>query len=63
MDVLLVGEIRDKEMVKMVIEVVLIGYLVLIILYINDVVGVIVCFDEMGVEFFMVLVFLLGVVV
>lgn len=63
MDVLLVGEIRDKEMVKMVIEVVLIGYLVLIILYINDVVGAIVCFDEMGVEFFMVLVFLLGVVV
>lgn len=50
-------------MVKMVIEAVLIGYLVLIILYINDAVGVIVCFDEMGVEFFMVLVVLLGVVV
>lgn len=50
-------------MVKMVIEAVLIGYLVLIILYINDAVGAIVCFDEMGVEFFMVLVVLLGVVV
>lgn len=45
----------------MAIEVVLIGYLVFIIFYINDVAGAIVRLDEMGVELFMVFGLLLGV--
>lgn len=43
----MVGEIRDVEIVKIVVRVVIIGYLVISILYINDVVFFIVRLLEM----------------
>lgn len=49
LDIILVGEICDEEIVKIVIRVSLIGYLVMIILYMNDVKGVIICFMDYGI--------------
>lgn len=61
LDVVLVGEICDGEIVQIVVQVLLIGYLVLLILYINSVLGVIFCLQDMGVEFFLFFILLLVV--
>lgn len=58
----MVGEIRDIEIVEIVIRVFFIGYLVLSILYVNIVVGVILCFLDMDVESFLIILFVLGVI-
>lgn len=62
-DIIFVGEICDQEIVKIVVEVVFIGYMVFVILYINDVLGVVICFEEMGIENFNILVVVMGVFV
>lgn len=58
----MIGEIRDKEIVDMVIRVVIIGYLVLFIIYINDVLSVVMRLVDMGIENFLISLFLVGVI-
>ena len=60
-DVILIGETRDKETAKTVIEAALTGHLVLTTLHTNDAAGAIARLDEMGVEPFMISGALLGV--
>jgi type IV pilus assembly protein PilB len=60
-DIILVGETRDKETAKTVIEAALTGHLVLTTLHTNDAAGAISRLDEMGVEPFMISGSLLGV--
>ena len=60
-DVILVGETRDRETAKTVIEAALTGHLVLTTLHTNDAAGAIARLDEMGVETFMISGSLLGV--
>lgn len=60
-DVILVGETRDKETAKTVIEAALTGHLVLTTLHTNDAAGAIARLDEMGVEPFMISGSLLGI--
>lgn len=61
-DVLLVGEIRDRETAKIAIEAALTGHLVLTTLHCNDAPSAIVRLHEMGIEPFLVAASLLGVV-
>ena len=61
-DVVMVGEIRDKETADIAIQASLTGHLVLTTLHTNDAAGAIARLDEMGVESFMVSAALLGVV-
>lgn len=63
LDVIMVGEICDLEMVQYVIQVVMMGYFVFLILYINDVVLVIMWFSDLQIECFMVLLMLVGIMV
>lgn len=58
----MIGEIRDKEIVDMVIRAVIIGYLVLFIIYINDVLSVVMRLVDMGIENFLISLFLVGVI-
>ncbi|ARI79477.1 hypothetical protein BH695_0196 [Microcystis aeruginosa PCC 7806SL] len=60
-DVILVGETRDKETAKTVIEAALTGHLVLTTLHTNDAAGAIVRLDKMGIEPFMISGSLLGI--
>lgn len=50
LDVIMVGEIWDVEIVELVLCVSMIGYLVLIMLYINDFYGVINCLCNLGLD-------------
>lgn len=50
-DIIMVGEIRDSEIVKIVVRVVFIGYLVLIMMYIKDIKGFLYRLFEFGVSF------------
>ena len=61
-DVILVGEIRDKETAEIAINAALTGHLVLSTLHTNDAAGAITRLDEMGVEPFLISSSLLGVV-
>ena len=61
-DVLLVGETRDLETAKTAIEAALTGHLVLSTLHANDASSTIARLDEMGVEPFMVLASLIGII-
>ena len=60
-DVILVGETRDRETAKTVIEAALTGHLVLTTLHTNDAAGAIVRLDKMGIEPFMISGSLLGI--
>ena len=60
-DVILVGETRDKETAKAVVEAALTGHLVLTTLYTNDTAGAIARLYKMGIEPFMISEVLLGV--
>lgn len=48
LDIIFIGEMCDKEMVYVGIEVFLMGYLVLLILYINFVFEIIICLFDLG---------------
>lgn len=49
-DILIIGEICDVEIVKIVVCVVLIGYLVLSMVYVGDVYGVLLRLFEFGIS-------------
>lgn len=53
-DIIMVGEIRDKETAQLVIQAALIGHLVLATLHTNNVVGVIPRLIDMGVDPFLI---------
>lgn len=59
----MVGEICDLEMVEIVIKVVQIGYMVLFMLYINDVLQIIVCLMNMGIVFYNIISLVMLVIV
>ncbi|MBR0457894.1 MAG: type II/IV secretion system protein [Victivallales bacterium] len=61
-DVILVGEIRDKETAEIAINAALTGHLVLSTLHTNDAAGAITRLDDMGVEPFLISSSLLGIV-
>ena len=61
-DIIMVGEIRDKETAEMAIEAALTGHLMFSTLHTNDAVGTIVRFLDMGIQPFLVSSSLLGVV-
>lgn len=63
LDIIMVGEICDLEMVEIVIKVVQIGYMVLFILYINDVLQIIVCLMNMGIVLFNIISLVILVIV
>ena len=60
-DVILVGEIRDRETVEIAINAALTGHLVLSTLHTNDAVGAITRLQDMGVESFLISSVLCGV--
>lgn len=57
------GEVCDEEIVEMIFCVVIIGYFVMIILYISDVIMIILRLIGLGVLCFIIVDFLKGVVV
>ncbi len=61
-DVILVGEIRDRETAQIAIEAALTGHLVLSTLHTNDSIGAVARLVEMGIEPFLITSALLGVV-
>ena len=61
-DVILVGEIRDRETAEIAINAALTGHLVLSTLHTNDAAGAITRLDDMGVEPFLISSSLLGIV-
>lgn len=61
-DVILVGEIRDRETAEIAIHAALTGHLVLSTLHTNDAAGAVTRLDEMGVEGFLISSSLLGIV-
>ena len=60
-DVILVGEIRDRETAKVAVEASLTGHLVLSTLHTNDAAGTIVRLQELGIDPFRVSSCLIGV--
>ncbi len=61
-DVIMVGEIRDRETAEMAIEAALTGHLLFSTLHTNDAVGTVMRFVDMGIQPFLVSSGLLGVV-
>jgi type IV pilus assembly protein PilB len=61
-DIIMVGEIRDKETAEMAIEAALTGHLMFSTLHTNDAVGTVVRFLDMGIQPFLVSSSLLGIV-
>ncbi len=61
-DIIMVGEIRDKETADMAIEAALTGHLMFSTLHTNDAVGTVVRFLDMGIKPFLVSSSLLGIV-
>lgn len=61
-DILLVGEIRDRETAEIAINAALTGHLVLATLHTNDAPGAIVRLDNMGIEPFLISSSVLGVI-
>jgi type IV pilus assembly protein PilB len=61
-DIIMVGEIRDRETAEMAIEAALTGHLMFSTLHTNDAVGTVVRFLDMGIQPFLVSSSLLGVV-
>jgi type IV pilus assembly protein PilB len=61
-DVILVGEIRDRETAEIAIQAALTGHLVLSTLHTNDAVGAVTRLENMGVEPFLIASALVGVV-
>lgn len=57
------GEICDNEIVEIVVKVVLMGYLVFLILYINFIVEILICLIYMGVECYLIVFSLILVIV
>jgi type IV pilus assembly protein PilB len=61
-DIIMVGEIRDRETAEMAIEAALTGHLMFSTLHTNDAVGTVVRFIDMGIQSFLVSSSLLGIV-
>ncbi len=61
-DIIMVGEIRDKETAKIAVESALTGHLVLSTLHTNDAAGAVTRLSEMGVEPFLTAYSLVGVI-
>ncbi len=60
-DIIMVGEIRDRETAQIAVEAALTGHLVIATLHTNDAAGAITRLDEMGVELFNISASLIGV--